>query len=71
MRIIDAHFHFCPGYGHFDELAVKAEHVNTAEHLREIYKELDFLPKTQWGYVPCLCGRKCDMACYRHLKEEL
>ena len=35
---------------------------------REIYKDLDFLPKTQWGYVPCLCGRKCDIACYRHLK---
>jgi len=37
---------------------------------REIYKELDFLPKTQWGYVPCLCGRKCDIACYKHLKGE-
>ena len=35
---------------------------------REIYKDLDFLPKTQWGYAPCLCGRKCDIACYRHLK---
>ena len=42
-----------------------------ADSAREIYKELDFLPKTQWGYVPCLCGRKCDMACYRHLKGEL
>ena len=42
-----------------------------AESAREIYKELDFLPKTQWGYVPCLCARKCDMACYRHLKGEL
>ena len=42
-----------------------------AESAREIYKELDFLPKTQWGYVPCLCGRKCDMACYKHLKGEI
>lgn len=38
---------------------------------REIYKELDFLPNTQWGYSPCLCGRKCDIACYKHLKGEL
>lgn len=42
-----------------------------AESAREIYKELDFLPKTQWGYAPCLCGRKCDMACYKHLKGEI
>ena len=38
---------------------------------RKIYPELNFLPKTQWGYVPCLCGKKCDVACYRHLKGEL
>ena len=38
---------------------------------REIYKEMDFLPKTQWGYAPCICGKKCDIACYKHLKGEL
>ncbi len=38
---------------------------------REIYKEINFLPKTQWGYAPCLCGKKCDIACYKHLKGEL
>ena len=42
-----------------------------AESARELYKHIDFLPKTQWGYVPCLCGRKCDMACYKHLKGEM
>ena len=42
-----------------------------AESARELYPHLDFLPKTQWGYVPCLCGRKCDMACYKHLKGEM
>jgi len=42
-----------------------------AQSAREIYKELDFLPKTQFGYSPCLCGRKCDVACYRHLRGEL
>jgi len=39
MKIIDAHLHFCPGYGHFDELAVQAGHENTKEHLRETYGE--------------------------------
>lgn len=35
---------------------------------REIFKEMNFLPNTQWGYAPCLCGRKCDIACYEHIK---
>ena len=38
---------------------------------REIFKEMNFLPNTQWGYAPCLCGRKCDIACYEHIKGEL
>lgn len=38
---------------------------------REIFKEMDFLPNTQWGYSPCLCGRTCDVACFKHLKGEL
>ena len=37
---------------------------------RELYKEMNFLPNTQWGYAPCLCGKKCDIACYKHLVEE-
>ena len=40
-----------------------------AESARALYPKLDFLPKTQWGYVPCLCGRACDSACYAHLRE--
>ena len=39
---------------------------NTA---RAIYDELKFLPATHFGYVPCLCGKSCEMVCYRHLKE--
>ncbi len=38
---------------------------------REIFKKMNFLPNTQWGYAPCLCGKKCEVACYRHLKGEL
>ncbi len=41
------------------------------ESAREIYKEMNFLPNTQWGYSPCLCGRKCDIACYKHIVGEL
>ena len=25
------------------------------------------LPRTQWGYQACLCGRRCDIACYEKL----
>jgi len=40
-----------------------------SESAKAIYPELDFLPKTYFGYVACLCGKKCEMACYKHLKE--
>lgn len=42
-----------------------------AASAREIYPHMNFLPNTQWGYSPCLCGRKCDIACYQHLVGEL
>ena len=35
----------------------------------EIYDQLKFLPSTHLGYVPCLCGKACEVVCYRHLKE--
>lgn len=35
----------------------------------EIYGHLKFLPSTHLGYVPCLCGKACEVVCYRHLKE--
>ena len=53
------------------EAILGGEYRFNAESAREIYKEMDFLPNTQWGYSPCLCGRKCDIACYRHLVGEL
>lgn len=40
-----------------------------AEAARAVFKEFDFLPQTQSGYVPCLCGKRCETACYKHLKE--
>lgn len=53
------------------EAILNGEKRFNAKSAREIYKEMDFLPNTQWGYAPCLCGKKCDVACYRHLKGEL
>ena len=49
------------------EAILNGEYKFTRESAREIYPELDFLPRTQWGYAPCLCGKKCDIACYRHI----
>jgi ferredoxin len=39
------------------------------ESALEIYDDLKILPNTHFGYVPCLCGKKCEIACYKHLKE--
>lgn len=47
---------------------INGDKVFDRESARAIYPKLDFLP-SQTGYSPCLCGRKCDMACYKHLKE--
>ncbi len=35
---------------------------------RELYPDLRFLPETHFGYVPCLCGKKCELACEKHRK---
>lgn len=34
---------------------------------RKIYPKLDFLPSRATGYAPCICGKKCDIACYKHI----
>jgi len=52
------------------EAILNGEERFDRESAGALYPHLDFLPKTQWGYAPCLCGRKCDLACYRHLKGE-
>lgn len=40
-----------------------------SESAQEIYPHLKFMPNTHFGYVPCLCAKKCEMACFKHLKE--
>ena len=41
-----------------------------AESARAIYPKLDFMPNHVTGYVACLCGKSCDIACYKHLREK-
>ena len=53
------------------EAILNGEKRFDAQSAREIYPHMNFLPNTQWGYSPCLCGRKCDIACYKHLVGEL
>lgn len=52
------------------EAILNGEKRFNAESAREIYPELDFLPKTQYGYVACLCGKKCELACRNHIKAK-
>lgn len=42
----------------------------TPDEAKAIYNELNFLPKTHFGYVACLCGKSCETVCYKHLKEQ-
>ena len=40
------------------------------ESAEAIYPALNFLPKTHFGYLACLCGKSCETVCYQHLKEQ-
>lgn len=53
------------------EAIINGEKRFDAESARAIYPKLDFLPKTQYGYVPCLCCKKCEVACYNHQKNKM
>lgn len=52
------------------EAILNGEKHFDAEEAKAIYPSLRFLPETQFGYVPCLCGKACELACYKHLKGE-
>ena len=43
MKIIDSHLHFCPGYPHFDEIAIEAGHINNEDHLRECFQKYNIV----------------------------
>ena len=42
LKIIDSHFHFRDFKG-FNELALAAGHVNSAEHLRQAYAQYHYV----------------------------
>jgi len=46
---------------------LKGEKRFDAESARALYRHLDFLPSRATGYAPCICGKKCDIACYKHI----
>ena len=52
------------------EAIINGEKRFDAESAKAIYPKLDFLPKTHFGYLACLCGKACEIACYKHLKEQ-
>lgn len=49
------------------EAILNGEKRFDAQSARAIYKDLDFLPSRSTGYAPCICGKPCDIACYKHL----
>lgn len=51
------------------EAILNGEKKFTKEDAEKIYPDLKFLPNTHFGYVPCLCGKRCEIECYKHLKE--
>lgn len=51
------------------EAIINGEKKFDSESAKAIYDQLKFLPATHFGYVPCLCGKSCEMVCYNHLKE--
>ncbi len=53
------------------EAIINGQKKFDAESARAIYPKLKFLPNTQYGYVACLCCKKCETACYKHLKGKL
>ena len=52
------------------EAILNGEKRFNAETARALYPKLDFLPSRTTAYIPCLCGKKCDIACYKHLKRK-
>ncbi len=51
------------------EKIINGEKKFDRETALEVLEEIDFLPKTHFGYVPCLCGKKCELACRKHQEE--
>ena len=51
------------------EAILNGEKKFDRQEAEKIYPHLKFMPNTHFGYVPCLCGKKCETECFKHLKE--
>ena len=51
------------------EAIINGEKRFDSQSAREIFPSLNFLPEMTYGYVPCLCGKKCELACEKHHRE--
>ena len=52
------------------ESILNGEYRFDAESARAIYPHLNFMPSRSTGYAPCLCGKKCDIVCFKYLKSK-
>ena len=51
------------------EAILNGEKRFDSESAKAIYPSLRFLPETHFGYVPCLCGKKCEIVCTKHIMQ--
>lgn len=51
------------------DLILNGEKVFDKQSAIDIKNEMKFLPNTHFGYVPCLCGKKCEIVCRKHLNN--
>ncbi|MGN0180352.1 MAG: 4Fe-4S binding protein [Monoglobaceae bacterium] len=50
------------------EAVINGDKHFDADEAKKIIGKIDFLPMFN-GYFPCLCGKGCEYACFKHLKE--
>lgn len=51
------------------EAIINGEKRFDSESAKALYPSLRFLPETHFGYVPCLCGKQCEVVCTKHIKQ--
>lgn len=49
---------------------ISGEAKLSPKRARDIIDRIIFYPPAKHGYVSCICGKACDVACYIHLEEK-
>ncbi len=58
-------------HGHPErEVILQGEKRFDRKEAEEVLSSLKLLPSTTYDYAACICGRACDIACYKHLEEK-